>query len=169
MHLVVCVLSAVDKCPDVLDAWEEAGVSGITILESTGMGQIRRQPVRGDRYGLQRQRLRSPQLGLPGHVAGGFAGLQVDKGPLGAVGDEPEAHRLVLPTQQLDHAVAPPLELDDHRADLVLRPLQRLERRLDRIGEVRPDRQLSGDRPYGTFARARILTCSHQLDEDVDG
>lgn len=42
MHLVVCVLSAVDKCPDVLDAWEDAGVTGITILESTGMGQIRR-------------------------------------------------------------------------------------------------------------------------------
>jgi nitrogen regulatory protein PII len=42
MHLVVCVLSAVDKCPDVLDAWEEAGVAGITILESTGMGQVRR-------------------------------------------------------------------------------------------------------------------------------
>ncbi len=43
MYLVVCVLSAIEKCPDVLDAWEAAGVAGITILESTGLGQIRRE------------------------------------------------------------------------------------------------------------------------------
>lgn len=48
MHLVVCVLSAIDKCPDVLDAWEATGVAGITILESTGMGQLRRDRIMRD-------------------------------------------------------------------------------------------------------------------------
>jgi nitrogen regulatory protein P-II 1 len=37
MHLVVFVLDCVEQCPDLLNAWEQAGAVGITILESTGL------------------------------------------------------------------------------------------------------------------------------------
>lgn len=40
-HLLVFVLDSLEQCPDVLEAWEEAGVSGVTILESTGLGRLR--------------------------------------------------------------------------------------------------------------------------------
>lgn len=40
-YLLVFVLDNLEQCPSVLDAWEEAGVSGITILESTGLGHLR--------------------------------------------------------------------------------------------------------------------------------
>lgn len=40
-HLLVFVLDNLEQCPDILDAWEEAGVTGVTILESTGLGRIR--------------------------------------------------------------------------------------------------------------------------------
>lgn len=40
-HLVVFVLSNLEQCPAVLDAWEQAGVPGVTILESTGLGRLR--------------------------------------------------------------------------------------------------------------------------------
>ena len=43
MHLIVFVLDCVEQCHDLLDAWEEAGASGITILESTGMARMRAQ------------------------------------------------------------------------------------------------------------------------------
>lgn len=37
MHLVVFVLDCVEQCSDLLNAWEQAGARGVTILESTGM------------------------------------------------------------------------------------------------------------------------------------
>ncbi len=40
-HLVVFVLDNLEQCPAILDAWEEAGVPGVTILESTGLGRLR--------------------------------------------------------------------------------------------------------------------------------
>ena len=40
-NLLVFVLDCSERCPDVLDAWENAGVTGITILESTGMARVR--------------------------------------------------------------------------------------------------------------------------------
>ncbi len=40
-NLVVFVLDNIEQCSDVLDAWEQAGVSGVTILESTGLGRLR--------------------------------------------------------------------------------------------------------------------------------
>ena len=40
-QLVVFVLDNLEQCPDVLDAWEQAGVTGVTILESTGLGRVR--------------------------------------------------------------------------------------------------------------------------------
>jgi nitrogen regulatory protein P-II 1 len=46
-HLLVLVLDNLEQCPDVLEAWESAGVAGITILESTGLARIR-QGIRDD-------------------------------------------------------------------------------------------------------------------------
>lgn len=46
-YLVLFVLDDVNLGPDVLDAWVAAGVSGITILESTGLARIQ------ERGGLQ--------------------------------------------------------------------------------------------------------------------
>ncbi len=47
-HLVVLVLDDPDKCRDVLDAWEAAGAPGVTILDSTGIGRVRRAGIRDD-------------------------------------------------------------------------------------------------------------------------
>jgi nitrogen regulatory protein PII len=47
-YLVVLVVNDIDDAPQILDAWEEAGVMGITILESTGLGRIRRAGLRED-------------------------------------------------------------------------------------------------------------------------
>jgi nitrogen regulatory protein PII len=41
-HLVVLVLDDPNRCRDVLDAWEAAGASGVTILDSSGLGRVRR-------------------------------------------------------------------------------------------------------------------------------
>lgn len=40
-NLLVFVLDCVEECPNVLDAWEKVGVTGVTILESTGMARVR--------------------------------------------------------------------------------------------------------------------------------
>jgi len=47
-YLVVLVLDNPDRCTDVLQAWEDAGVTGITILESTGIGRVRRIGILDD-------------------------------------------------------------------------------------------------------------------------
>jgi len=47
-HLVVLVLDDPDRCRDVLDAWETAGAPGVTILDSTGLGRVRRLGIRDD-------------------------------------------------------------------------------------------------------------------------
>ena len=41
-YMVLLVLDDIDHCPHVFDAWDKAGTSGITILESTGLGRVRR-------------------------------------------------------------------------------------------------------------------------------
>ncbi len=46
--MVIFVLNDLDYCPDVLDAWEDAGVVGITILESSGLGRVRNAAMRDD-------------------------------------------------------------------------------------------------------------------------
>ncbi|MCS7010801.1 MAG: hypothetical protein N2049_04670 [Anaerolineales bacterium] len=43
MYLILFVLNNPDRLEDVLVAWEQAGVSGITILPSTGLGRIRQK------------------------------------------------------------------------------------------------------------------------------
>lgn len=41
MFLVLFVLHDPDKIETLLDAWEESGVSGVTIFHSTGLGRAR--------------------------------------------------------------------------------------------------------------------------------
>jgi nitrogen regulatory protein P-II 1 len=41
MQLIVFILNNPDKLRTLLDAWEEAGVSGATILHSSGLGRVR--------------------------------------------------------------------------------------------------------------------------------
>jgi nitrogen regulatory protein PII len=45
---VVFVLDNPDQCRDILDAWENAGIRGVTILESSGLGRVRRAGIRDD-------------------------------------------------------------------------------------------------------------------------
>ncbi len=47
-HMVMLVLNNPDRCTDVLDAWDATGVSGVTILESTGLGRLRESSIRDD-------------------------------------------------------------------------------------------------------------------------
>lgn len=47
-YLVIFVLDSPDLCQDILDAWEDAGAKGITILESTGIGRVRQAGIRDD-------------------------------------------------------------------------------------------------------------------------
>ncbi len=47
-YLVVLVLDKSDQCSSILDAWESAGAKGITIIESTGLGRVRRAALRDD-------------------------------------------------------------------------------------------------------------------------
>jgi nitrogen regulatory protein PII len=46
--LIVMVLDDRDKLPDVLAAWQEAGVPGITILPSFGIGRISKSGLLDD-------------------------------------------------------------------------------------------------------------------------
>jgi nitrogen regulatory protein P-II 1 len=48
-ELIILVLDDGSKLPDVLDAWLELGVSGVTLLDSTGLGhQVRDHVPRDD-------------------------------------------------------------------------------------------------------------------------
>jgi hypothetical protein len=49
MSIILFVLHDSEKLRDVLDAWEEAGISGATVLFNTGIGRIREnQALRDD-------------------------------------------------------------------------------------------------------------------------
>ncbi len=41
LSMVMFVLHDAEKCEALLDAWEEVGVGGVTILHSTGLGRMR--------------------------------------------------------------------------------------------------------------------------------
>lgn len=47
-YLVVLVVDDTENVHPVLDAWEAIGVTGVTILESTRLGRIRRAGLRDD-------------------------------------------------------------------------------------------------------------------------
>jgi nitrogen regulatory protein PII len=40
MFLILCVIHDLEKCQSLLEAWESAGVTGATILHSTGLGRM---------------------------------------------------------------------------------------------------------------------------------
>lgn len=48
LFLVVLVVDNPDDCGAVLEAWEKVGVSGVTILESTGLGRFKKKGLRDD-------------------------------------------------------------------------------------------------------------------------
>lgn len=48
MFLVVLVVNNPDDCGQILHAWEDAGVRGATILESTGLGRFKQSMRRDD-------------------------------------------------------------------------------------------------------------------------
>ncbi|MCE1253140.1 MAG: P-II family nitrogen regulator [Anaerolineae bacterium] len=45
MYLVLFVLCQPEKLKELLEAWEDAGVSGVTILTSTGLGKLRQNAL----------------------------------------------------------------------------------------------------------------------------
>lgn len=47
-YLVVMIVDNPEDCSAVLDAWEEIGVRGVTILESTGLGRVRKASLSED-------------------------------------------------------------------------------------------------------------------------
>lgn len=47
-HMVLLVLDNMDLVHDMLNAWEKAGATGATILESTGLGRVRKAGIRDD-------------------------------------------------------------------------------------------------------------------------
>jgi hypothetical protein len=47
-YLVVLVLDNPEYTHAILDAWESAGASGVTIFESTGIGRVRRNGIIDD-------------------------------------------------------------------------------------------------------------------------
>ena len=47
-HMVLLILDDINQCSNILEAWEALGVGGITILESTGLGSVRKLSIRDD-------------------------------------------------------------------------------------------------------------------------
>ena len=47
-HMVLLIVGHMEQCFSVLDAWESLEVGGITILESTGLGTVKRSGLRDD-------------------------------------------------------------------------------------------------------------------------
>ena len=43
MHMIMFVLDDPEKMIDILTAWEKVGITGVTILESTGMHRVTRK------------------------------------------------------------------------------------------------------------------------------
>ncbi len=47
-HMILLILDDVNQCSTILEAWEAQGVGGITILESTGLGRVKKASIRDD-------------------------------------------------------------------------------------------------------------------------
>jgi nitrogen regulatory protein PII len=47
-YLVVLIVNNPEDCTPILEAWDEMGVSGVTILESIGLGRLRRAGLQDD-------------------------------------------------------------------------------------------------------------------------
>lgn len=48
MYMILFVLDDYEKLVDLLVAWEEAGVPGVTIMHSSGLGRVRQAGLRDD-------------------------------------------------------------------------------------------------------------------------
>jgi nitrogen regulatory protein PII len=48
MYMIFFVLDDFEKLEDLLNAWEEAGVPGVTVLHSYGLGRARQDGLRDD-------------------------------------------------------------------------------------------------------------------------
>jgi nitrogen regulatory protein PII len=46
--MVVLIVNNPDDCSPILEAWEALGLSGVTILESLGLGRLRRRGMEDD-------------------------------------------------------------------------------------------------------------------------
>ena len=58
-YLVVLIVDNPDDYPSILSAWEELGISGVTILESTGLGRFEKGGI-GRRFSIDAQPGRLP-------------------------------------------------------------------------------------------------------------
>jgi len=47
-YLVVMIVDDPDQTQAILEAWEELGVNGVTILESTGLGRVKKATLLDD-------------------------------------------------------------------------------------------------------------------------
>ena len=47
-HMILLVLDDVNQCTTILEAWEAQGVGGVTILQSTGLGRVKKLSIRDD-------------------------------------------------------------------------------------------------------------------------
>ena len=47
-NLLVFILDNIEQYSAILQAWEDAGVSGLTVLDSTGLGRFREGAIRDD-------------------------------------------------------------------------------------------------------------------------
>ena len=41
MHMILFVLHDPDKLPELLESWDSVGVSGVTVVPSTGIGRLK--------------------------------------------------------------------------------------------------------------------------------
>lgn len=53
MQMVMFVLDDPERLDAILDAWQTVGVTGVTIIESSGLHRVRRRRPLGMRYALE--------------------------------------------------------------------------------------------------------------------
>ena len=46
--MVIFILDDINYCHDILNAWEDVGVVGVTMLDSSGLGRVRSAGARDD-------------------------------------------------------------------------------------------------------------------------
>lgn len=47
-QMLIFVLNDIDKCADLLEAWDTTGAKGVTCIDTTGIGHMRRATEMGD-------------------------------------------------------------------------------------------------------------------------
>ncbi len=52
MYMVLCVIDQTEHLTPLLTAWRQNGITGVTILESTGLHRLIQQPLIPMRYAL---------------------------------------------------------------------------------------------------------------------